>query len=165
MISSGQSDQLSTGTVKQHWNSKKADLTSRFFYVWILRYSAGVGCREPHSGQSHQLSTGTVEKPTSPVGFFTSEVCRLAPGRKKSTWIGALDMVGWHGFIQAVWSLSLTKLSKSILDSFVGRYCADSKTSSRWQYSMLSFSLERYVLKNGNIRSLNLKVISFPLHS
>lgn len=26
------------------------------------------------SGQSHQLSTGTVEKPTSPVGFFTSEI-------------------------------------------------------------------------------------------
>ncbi|EGI5210819.1 conjugal transfer protein TraP, partial [Salmonella enterica subsp. enterica serovar Brunei] len=26
------------------------------------------------SGQSHQLSTGTVKKPTSPVGFFTSEV-------------------------------------------------------------------------------------------
>lgn len=27
------------------------------------------------SGQSHQLSTGTVRKPTSPVGFFTSEIC------------------------------------------------------------------------------------------
>ncbi|EDB2534221.1 hypothetical protein F9N44_23910 [Salmonella enterica] len=29
-------------------------------------------CRVISSGQSHQLSTGTVEKPTSPVGFFTS---------------------------------------------------------------------------------------------
>ncbi|EDH3764950.1 hypothetical protein GDA03_16100 [Salmonella enterica subsp. enterica] len=47
----------------------------------------------PHSGQSHQLSTGTVKKPTLPVGFFASEVSRFAPGRKKSTWIGALDGV------------------------------------------------------------------------
>ncbi|EAQ6374527.1 hypothetical protein BIW59_25900 [Salmonella enterica] len=122
-------------------------------------------CRVISSGQSHQLVTGAVKKPTSPVGFFTSEVCRLAPGIKKSTWIGALVVVGWYSFTQAAWSLSLTKLSKSILDSFVGRYCADKSTSRRWQYSMLSFSLERYVLKNGNIRSLNLKVISFPLHS
>ncbi|EBK4662227.1 hypothetical protein DM917_24605 [Salmonella enterica] len=77
----------------QCWNSKKADLTSRFFYVSILGYSTDVRCRVISSGQSHQLSTGTVEKPTSPVGFFTSEVCRFAPGRKKSTWIGALDVV------------------------------------------------------------------------
>ncbi len=26
-------------------------------------------------GQSHQLSTGAVKKPTSPVGFFTPEIC------------------------------------------------------------------------------------------
>ncbi|EBN4581340.1 hypothetical protein DSP73_21855 [Salmonella enterica] len=56
----------------QYRSSKKADLTSRFFYVWILRYSTDARCRVISSGSSHQLSTGTVKKPTSPVGFFTS---------------------------------------------------------------------------------------------
>ncbi|EAB4416671.1 hypothetical protein EKF11_21020 [Salmonella enterica] len=56
-------------------------------------YNDSVSCRVISSGQSHQLSTGTVKKPTSPVGFFTSEVSQFAPDRKKSTWIGALDGV------------------------------------------------------------------------
>ncbi|HAF0924248.1 TPA: hypothetical protein G9G43_003946 [Salmonella enterica subsp. enterica serovar Montevideo] len=67
--------------------------------IFSVRY------RQFPSGQSDQLSTGTVKKPTSPVGFFTSEVCRLAPGRKKSTRIGALRV---ETIIenQTVWRLS-----------------------------------------------------------
>lgn len=50
-----------SGSPTQHRSSKKADLTSRFFYVWILVYSADARCRVISSGQGHQLSTGTVK--------------------------------------------------------------------------------------------------------
>ena len=65
-----------SGSPTQHRSSKKADLTSRFFYVWILVYSADARCRVISSGQSHQLDTGAVKEPTSPVGSFTSESWR-----------------------------------------------------------------------------------------
>ncbi len=66
-----------SGSPTQYRSSRKADLTSRFFYVWILVYSADVRCRKISSGQSHQLSTGAVKKPTSPVGFFTSVLTHM----------------------------------------------------------------------------------------